>query len=336
MERDTTVLVTGATGSIGYVLAKRLAASGASVRAMARSPEKAAALKEIAGITIVSADLSRPESLRGCLDGCSLVVHCAAKLSGSDRAAFQAINVTGTQALIDEAVRAGVERFVHLSTIGVYGFAQAENITEEFLWPQSQHLYVTTKRQAERVVSEAAGKIPITIARLGDVVGPGQYTWTIGFIEKINRGLLHPPTDRASGILNLVYIDNLVDALLVIGSHPTAVGEIFNVVDGTPILTSEYIRRLARMTGKRPFAVPVFAIKGAAFLLMAGDLLRGREASVTPGDVDYLTHKATISGEKIRSRLGWKPAVDMEEGFRRTADWLRSEGYLPAGRAGQD
>jgi nucleoside-diphosphate-sugar epimerase len=324
------IFITGATGSIGSELARRWSESGQAVRAMVRNPARAAALQSLPNVEIVPGDLSQPESLGGCLEGCSLVYHCAAKLSGSDKAAFQAINVTGAQALIDEAVRSGVERFIDISSIAVYGYCQAENITEELPWSKADLQYVSTKQEAERRVQAAGDKIPLVIARPGDVYGPGQSTWTIGFIQKLNQGILQPPTNKASGFLNPVYITNLIDALVLLGTHPAAVGQAFNVVDGTPIRVSDYIRRMARIAGKRVFPVPTFALRGAATLLMAADLLRGREASVTPAELEYLLHKSTFSNAKMRSMLGWKPAIDMEEGLRRTEEWLRKEGYLRA------
>ena len=328
MKSSKPILVTGATGSIGSVLVKRLSESGQIVRAVVRNPDRAAALRSMANVEIVPGDLSKPDSLRGCAEGCSQVYHCAAKLSGSNRAAFYAINVTGTQAIINEAIRSNVERLIYTSTISVYGLSEAENITEEFPWPKCDLPYIATKQEAERMVWATAEQIPITVARLGDVVGPGQYGWTISFIEKINQGMLKPPVDAESGFLNPVYIDNLVDALLLMSTHPAAHGQAFNVVDGAPIRISDYIRRLTQMAGKRTFALPAIALKGAAALLMGIDLLRGREAPITPGVIDMLLHKATISAEKIRDVLGWTPAINQEEAFRRTEQWLRREGYL--------
>ncbi len=324
------VFISGATGSVGSRFAGRLSETGQAVRVLVRNPERAAALQRMANVTVIPGDLTRPESLRGCMEGCSLVYHCAAKLGGMNMAASQVINVDGTQALLDETVRSGVERFIHLSTIAVYGFSCEQNITEEFPWPESSEPYITTKQQAERLVQKAAEKIPVSIARLGDVIGPGQFTWTINFIQKINQGVLTPPREADSGFVNPVYIDNLIDALLLLGAHPAAAGQIFNVVDGTPIRTSDYIRRMAGMAGKTPFALPGAVMKGIATLLMVLDTLRGREATATPGDVEYLLKKSTFSAQKIREMLGWKPAVDLEEGFRRTEEWLRGAGYLAA------
>jgi nucleoside-diphosphate-sugar epimerase len=325
----TPTFITGATGSIGFALAKRLSDSGTPIRAMVRDMGRAEQLRPLANVELVPGDLARPGSLRGLLDGCGVVYHCAAKILGSDPAAYQAINVGGTMALLDEAMRAGVKRFVYISTIAVYGFDHAENITEDYAWPITSNLYSLTKQAAERAVWAVADRLPVVIARPGDTVGPNQYSWTVQFVERITQGLLRPPLKSESGTLNPVYIDNLVDALLLLGTHPAAVGQAFNVVDGTPILMCDYIRLLAQMAGRRVFPVPAALIKGAAMLLALTARLRGREAMATPESVRFLLHKATFSAEKLRSTLRWSPAVSWEEGLRRTEVWLRSEGYIP-------
>ena len=322
------ILVTGATGSIGSVLVKRLCELGYRVRAIVRNPRKAAALMGMTNVEIFPSDLNQPDTLHGCAEGCSLAYHCAAKLPSGDWAGSYATNVAGTKAVIAEAVRASVERLIYTSTIGVYGLSEVENITEETPWSEYNHPYFKTKQEAERVVWQAAGEIPITIARVGDVMGPGQFTWTIDLIQKLNRGLLQPPLDSESGFLNLIYIDNLVDALLLMGTHPAAPKQIFNVVDGTPIHSGDYFRRLAQMAGKRITPLPAIVLKGASTILMGLDLLRGREALFSPGGVDYLLRKGKIYPNKLQSVVGWVPAVPQEEAFSRTEQWLCEEGYL--------
>jgi nucleoside-diphosphate-sugar epimerase len=102
--------VTGATGSIGSMLAKRLSDNGSHVRVLVCDLSQAKNLKMLAGMEVLSGDLSRPKSLHGVLTGCSVVYPAAAKLLGSNHASFQAVNVDGTIALLDEAIRAQVER----------------------------------------------------------------------------------------------------------------------------------------------------------------------------------------------------------------------------------
>ena len=328
MESSKLILVTGATGSIGSVLVKRLSEAGQCLRVVVRNPDRAVHLRRMPHVEIVLGDLSRPDSLRDCAKGCSLVYHCAAQLPSPDWAKSHATNVAGTQAIIHEAARANVERLIYTSTIGVYGLSKAQNITEETPWSQYNQPYFRTKQEAERLVWQAMDQIPTTIARVGDVIGPGQYSWTIDLIQKVKRGLLTPPLDSESGFLNPVYIDNLVDVLLLMGVHPAAPGQIFNVVDGTPIRTGDYFRRLAQMAGKQLTRLPAILMKAGSTILMGYDLLRGRETSFFPGSIDYLLRKGKIYPIKLQSVLGWAPAVPQEEAFRRTEQWLLQEGYL--------
>ncbi len=327
MDNAGPVLVTGATGSIGSVLVRRLSETGRRpIRALVRNPERAARVAGVRKVEIVAGDLARPDSLRGSADGCSLVYHCAAEVTSSNWNRSRTANVDGTAAMLEEAVRAGAGRFVYTSTIGVYGLPSDEVITEETPWTPYHTPYFETKQEAERVVQQAMNRLPVVIARLGDVFGPGQYVWTINLVEQMQRGVLMPPV--GGGWLNPVYIENLVDALLLLGEHRGAAGEIFNVVDGAPISTADLFRRYLKMAGKRPTPMPAFLLKAAAWLLMRLDLLRGRDPWVSPGVVDYLLRKGKIYPEKLRGRLGWMPAVGQAEAFDRTETWLRQEGYL--------
>ena len=97
MESPKPILVTGATGRLGYLLVKRLSETGQSIRALVRNPDRAARLRSMPDVEIVLCDLSRLDSLRDCAAGCSLAYHCAAKLLSPDWEGSYATNVAGTQ-----------------------------------------------------------------------------------------------------------------------------------------------------------------------------------------------------------------------------------------------
>jgi len=322
------ILVTGATGSIGSFLVRRLAESGQRVRALVRNPDRAASLRSLPSVEFHAGDLAQPGSLRGCAGGCSIVYHLAAKMHGSDWASSRAVNITGTQALIDESFRAGVDRFVYASTIGVYGLAKDDPITEETPWTEYNLPYFTTKQEAERIVWKSYDRLPVVVARIGDAIGPGQTSWSITLLETANRGLLKLPLDSQTGTLNPIYIDNLIDALLLLGTHPTAPGQIFNVVDGFPIRSSDYFRFIHKIVGKKATALPFFLMKGGATVLMWLEKLQGREPMTSPTALLYQYRKGKIYPEKMKTLLGWSPTISKEEAFRRTEDWLRQQGYL--------
>jgi len=292
------------------------------VRGLARSPDKARGLQRL-GIEVVFGDLSRPDSLRGLLDDCAVVYHTAAKLTGRERAEFHTVNVQGTAALLEEAHKAHIERFVHLSSVAVYGYPHAGNISETHPWQDTTDPYCQTKQEAERVVWSASDRLSITIVRPGDVFGPRQRIWTDQFFRLIRKGLVHPPIGTA--MLNPVYIDNLLDALLILGEHPAAMGEAFNVVDGTPIPMSEYIRYLARIAKRRVISIPPFVLRITASALEFQAYLRRIEPFTTRSAAEFLLHDTTFSNDKVHNQVGWSPAVGWDEAMRRTVEWLRNE-----------
>src|SRR5215207_5245192 len=116
-----TVLVTGATGFLGGVTARRLAQDGARVRALARSPERAKYLRDCENIELVYGDITQPETLQPIMDGVDTVFHTAVDYGSMERQ--RAVNVEGTRNLANAAADAGVRRLVHVSSIAVYGYA---------------------------------------------------------------------------------------------------------------------------------------------------------------------------------------------------------------------
>jgi nucleoside-diphosphate-sugar epimerase len=316
-------LVTGASGSVGSALVARLSRNGIPVRAVVRDPSRGIALRELPAVEVAVHDLTRPAGLERALDGCGVVYHCAGKMMGDDTAAYDAVNAEGTRALLRAAAAARVTRFVHLSTIGVYGFIRAEGVDEEQAFGADSNPYRRSKEAAEAAVRAASDSFEVTIARLGPVIGPNQYAWTTQFLELIRSGLSIAPTDRTSGMLNFTYVDNLLDALLELGSHPKAVGEAFNVVDGTPILVSDYIRELAALLDRRVRSAPAFVLRAAAVGLMLQNKLRGRQG-VTVESVRTLLQKVTIDNAKLRREIGWSPRVDLDEALAAIGVWARS------------
>lgn len=327
---DKPVFITGATGSIGGVLARRFANQGTRLRLLVRDRKKAVALQTLPCVELVDGDIGQPLSIQGVLEGCGVVFHCAAKLQGSHLDEYVRVNVQGTEALVKEAIRARIDRFVHISSFAVYGYPNAQAITEEHEWVEHGDTpYVSTKQEAEKAVRHMCegGGLKFSIARPGDVYGPGQFTWTIQFVQLLRRGVLHPPTASSSGMINLVYIDNLVDALLLLGEHPKALGQAFNIVD-QPISMHDYIVMLANMARVPALAVPGGFLYAVAGLLQFFGEQGGREARITRDGVSFLLYKSTISSYKLRSLLGWAPRVSVEEAMRLTEVWLRANGYI--------
>ncbi|MBI4588601.1 MAG: NAD-dependent epimerase/dehydratase family protein [Candidatus Rokubacteria bacterium] len=331
--RGKTALVTGAAGCVGGRLAERLAADeGMRVRALVRDPAKARRLGKTDGIEVVRGDVTRPDSLRPAVAGCQLVFHAAARVGDwGTRTEFYEANVRGTENVLEAALAAGLERFVHISSIAVYGI-EAGPGTDEF----SPHRpcgdnYIDTKIEAERLAFEyyRGRGLPLTVIQPSSIYGPHAGIWTVRPVElmRTHRMAL---IGGGRGLCPPVYIDNLVDGIVLATRHDQAVGEAFIITDGLSVTWKEFFGFYARMMGRGSFlSFPKSLAWLAALVVEAGARLTGWRPTFTRTTIRTLTLRSTYDITKARERLGYVPRLSLEEGMRRTEAWLREEGYLP-------
>ncbi|HEX9923568.1 MAG TPA: SDR family NAD(P)-dependent oxidoreductase [Anaerolineae bacterium] len=323
-------LVTGATGFIGGRLAERLVTEGIQVRALTRTPANGQWLAEL-GVELVPGDITDPASLRTAIAGCQLVFHAAAWVSeGGTKAEVWAVNVTGTQNVVDAALVAGIERFVHLSSCAVYGSLQQPNIDENTPTRMRGNLYGDSKVAAEDVVFRAyrAQGLPVVIARASQVYGPRSRQYTIRQIEIIKAGKM-VLIDKGRHLCKPIYIDNLIDGLILCAQVEAAVGEAINFTDDAPIPWREFYGAYGRMLGINSFPAVPFALAWLiGYYNEITARLRGKKASLNRGIL--MTHRSSnsFSNQKARELLGWEPNVDLAQGMMLTEAWLRAEGYL--------
>lgn len=328
--RSETILVTGATGYIGSCLSHRLLdLDHANVRALVRDPSRATALAE-RGASIVEGDLTEPATLSTAVEGATCIFHCAAWVDEQgSKAQMWAVNVEGTHHLIDAASAQGNPRFVHLSSCAVYGSPQVFGITEETPLHEGASLYHDSKIASEQVVWQAhAGGLPTVIARPSQVYGPGSSQFTVRPVQMIRRGQMIL-IDGGRHLFKPVYIDNLIDALILCGTHTGAVGEAFNLTDGYALPWRLYFGGYANMVGVRRLPAVPFPLAWAAaagYELMGK--MQGKRTSVTRRAVASLRSTNSFSNLKARQILGWEPKVGFEEGMRRTRVWLAENGFL--------
>ena len=330
--RGKCALVTGATGFIGGRLAERLAVEeGVQVRALARNPQKGQWLADL-GIEVVPGDITAPDSLQTAVAGCELVFHCAAWVSeGGTKDEVWAVNVTGTQNLVDAALTTGnVERFVYLSSCAVYGSVQRHNIDEQTPTQMRGNLYADSKVAAEEVVFNAYQErgLPVVAARASQAYGPGAKQFTIRPVEVINSGKM-VLVDGGRHLCKPVYIDNLIDGLILCAKVEAAAGEAINFTDGSPIPWRNFFGAYGRMVGVDSFpSVPYPLAWSIAWLNEIKASLRGRKTGLNRAAVKALRSSNSFSNQKAQTLLGWTPKVNFEEGMNLTENWLRAEGYL--------
>ncbi|MCR6701105.1 MAG: NAD-dependent epimerase/dehydratase family protein [Dokdonella sp.] len=305
-------LVTGAAGFLGRALVKALRARGQRVRVLVRRP--VAAYRDDAGIEQIVGDLGDPRIVDHAVGGVPLVYHVGAAMRGSARD-FEAGTVWGTRNVVDACLRHGTGRLVYVSSMSVFDHAgrdPAMPMTEASALeptPQARGAYTQTKLNAERYVAEAIDHrgLPAVIVRPGQIFGPGAETVTPNAVVALAGRWL--AIGEGEQTIPLVYVDDVVDALLLAGERPEAAGRTFNIVDPEPVTQAAYLARAQRKlgTGLRVTRVPVKVFMGLAWgVELLGKLLR-RDVPLTRYRVRSLRPLANFDTAAARDGLGWTP-----------------------------
>lgn len=324
-----TVLVTGVNGFVGQPLCKRLVSEGLKVVGTVRAKERTSEVPS--GVDAVPIGLIGPDTdWSKALDGIDTVVHLAARVHvmndtvADPLAAFRQVNVAGTEKLARMAANVGVRRFIYISSIKVNGEntglrteGRGLSFSEEDA-PAPQDLYGISKWEAEQTLNHIATEtgLEVVILRPPLVYGPYVKANFLRLLKLTKLGLTLP----FGGLCNqrsMIYVENLVDAIMTCLEHPEAAGETFFVSDGVDISTSQLIRMIASSMGKKPMFMPFPPI----LLNMLGKVT-GKSA-----EVERLTGSLCMDSSKIRRILDWEPPFTMEEGIRETVRWFAESSY---------
>jgi uncharacterized protein YbjT (DUF2867 family) len=300
-----TLAVTGGTGFVGSHLLRMALALGYDVRALTRGwkpPED-----EIAW---VDGALDRPETLLKLCSGADAVIHLAGAINARDRAGFEAVNVAGTAAMIDAARKAGVRRFVHVSSL-----AAREPQLSAYGW---------SKARSERLV--AASGLDWTVVRPPAIYGPGDRE-TFELFKMARRGLVAlPPKGRFS----VIHVEDLCRLVLALLDDADSWTETYEPDDGREggWQHRQFARTLGRIYGRRAvtLAMPRPVLRIASGL---DRLFRRGNAKLTRDRVGYFCHPDWVAEPQKRppERL-WRPEVKTATGLKQTADWYREQGWL--------
>lgn len=313
------VLVTGGDGFIGACLVERLCALGADVRSLSRDAARPAPVCH----TRVVGDVTLPHRLGDALDGCDTIFHCAAT-GGGTLANARAVNVEGTRNVLRASLDAGVEHIVHVSSIAVHATPLPESVDERqpLVNSAAAGAYAVSKAEAEHVVSEFPRA---TIVRPTCVYGPGSPTWVLAPLARVRDQHIRL-VDGGRGLINLIYVDDLVDLLLLAADSP---GEVF-IANAYATRWADYLGAFGAMLRMPPPAT--VSANTAAAVARAGQWhfrFTRRRAALLESDIAQQTNRTRFENRKAREALGWSPRFDLAAGMRETEAWLRASAYLP-------
>lgn len=300
-----TLAVTGATGFVGSHLIRLAKERGHPVRALTRAwrpPEE--------GVDWIEGTLERPDSLLRLSQSSDVIIHIAGAINARDRAGFEAVNVGGTAAMVDAARRAGVRRFIHISSLSA-----REPELSNYGW---------SKAKSERIV--AASGLDWTIIRPPAIYGPGDKE-TFELFRMARRGLVAlPPRGRFS----VIHVADLCRLILAIIDADESWSETYEPDDGTAEGWEHrhFARTLGRAFGKRAttISMPRLVMHAAA---RADGLVRRGKAKLTRDRARYFCHPDWVARAERRppSQL-WTPQVRTPSGLKETAAWYREQGWI--------
>lgn len=315
--RGRSVLVTGGTGFIGSHLVDELIHQGADIRVLSRSGrglERWPASK----VRTVQGDLTERDSLNGVCDGIHTLFHLASHAHVLDAPVNETsghLQVTeqGTLALLEEAEKAGVKRFVFISSVKAMGEENAICL-DETMPPRPEHPYGLAKLHAERAVLAGARRcgMQASVLRLPMVYGPGNKGNLPRMIAAIRRGRF-PPLPEVPNRRSMVHVEDTVQAMLLAAVRKEADGQVYIVTDGRDYSTRE-IHRLIALSLHRPpprWGIPMGLLQaGAKF----GDLVlrAGLPMPLHSSSLRKLLGSSWFSIAKIKRELGYRPRYDLK------------------------
>jgi len=320
-EGGVRAVVTGATGFVGRHLTEALLERGWHITAAVRRPQRLGALAD--ALTVVRWDATEPvpEALRQAIHKANCLFHVAGLIKTPDAAQFYRVNTAATVKLYD-ACRGSKCRFLFVSSQAAAGPAFRPVPLSESAIPRPHCHYGLSKLKAESYIRSSA-HTPFVIARPSLVFGPGDAE-TAQLVRVVRLGFI-PAVPAHLRLLSVIYVYDLVNALVLLATHPDAVGKVFFVAHPQPVSMVRFLKEMAQVLGRsaRRINLPCSFMELAAY---GGDVL-ARLTKTTPSinshKLPHILARWWLCSPKRLMRLGWRPRFSLKNAL---AHWLAPSG----------
>jgi nucleoside-diphosphate-sugar epimerase len=318
-----TIFITGATGLVGSHATEEALKRGHRVRALVRATSDTRWLDQW-GVETIRGDLEDAESLKAGIKGADWVFNCAAKVGDwGTLQEFRKLNVDALGLLLDAARETRLERFVHVSSLGVYE-GRDHFGTDESVPPAANSLdaYTRSKTEAEALVLDHHRRhgLPAAVVRPGFIYGERDRTVLPKLLYNLRRGRFFY-FGSGDQVLNCIYVKNLVEGIFLAAANPGALGEVFNLTDGTRVTKRQFVGRVAELDGLEPPTrrLPLGLARVLANLVEGAAKLRRAKTPplINKARFKFLGLNLEYSIEKARRVLGYQPPFSFEEGIER-------------------
>ncbi|MGM0404421.1 MAG: NAD-dependent epimerase/dehydratase family protein [Thermodesulfobacteriota bacterium] len=322
-------LITGAGGFIGSFLLEAWTGRGDEARVLFLPGENAEAAEK-RGAEIFRGDLTRPETLKGIGDGVEIVFHLAARVvDWGSKKVFSRIMVDGTRNLLEAAGQ--IDRFVYFSSIAALGFGRdLVGLDEDAVRKPCGVPYSDTKMEAEDLVTDfcRSRQIAYTIIRPANVTGP-KSVWVTDIIDAFMRGPL-PLIAGGKNPGSFVYIDNLVDGILLAAEADIARNRTYHFRDDYTLDWKTYLEALGALVEKKPAGNIPFSVAWGLGAIMERLLTPlGVRPPMTRLAAGVMGKNNDVNVTRARTELGWKTRITEDAAMSEIKDWV-TRVYLPS------
>jgi nucleoside-diphosphate-sugar epimerase len=311
---------------VGSHLAQALRARGDGVSALVRVRLRAGPLVAL-GCHIVEGRLEDAAALEALVAGADVVYHVAGLVAARREPEFLRVNRDGAAAVARASLRAGVGRFVLVSSLSATGPSRPGHPVDEESGPGPVTAYGRSKRAGEEAARATA--VPLTVLRPPAVYGPRDRAF-LALFRTASHGFA-PLLGDGTQELTLVHADDLARALVAAGTSRATLGRTYHAGHGEAVTQRQLAKAVGRAVGRRVrcLALPGPLVRGVLGLAGAATRAAGRAPLLDRDKANELLAPAwTCSSEALRRDAGWAAEIPLERGLAETARWYRETGWL--------
>ncbi len=330
MYKKMAILVTGATSAVGYFIAKKLREEYPKdeIKALIRSDKKYPELEEL-GINFVKGDLTDKESLVKALEGIDDIYNAAGEARDDiPSRLYYDVNVTGTKNLLEAFIENKGKKFLHISTVGIYGYKIKNQPIKEEHPKKSDHPYHETKWIAEQLVFKYAKEHGFFAAAVRPpyIVGPMDRQVAPRIFNYLLNDRKIPLVGTGKAVISFVHHEDVARALVMCGATEGANGKAFHVI-GSTCTAREMFELAGEITGKEPIfqeiSFPVAMIAAVFSEIMAK--LKRSTPKISRRRVNQFSRTRVYSLEKINQIVGFEPEYSTKDAFQDAFDWMKEQ-----------
>ncbi|MDP3790893.1 MAG: NAD-dependent epimerase/dehydratase family protein [Candidatus Omnitrophota bacterium] len=324
-------LITGATGFVGSHIAERLIKEGEEVITLVRKTSKTDFLKNI-GAKFAYGDINDVDSIKDAMRGIDIVYHSAA-LADEWISPKQArrVNVDGTRNLLNCALEAKVKRFVFISSLAVLGMRDHHGTNADAPYHKTGDSYIDTKIDSEQLVMGYYKKygLPVTVVRPGFVFGPRDNKLIPRLSDRLGKKQFMF-VGSGKNKINSVYVENLTDAIILAARSDKAIGQKYNVTNDSGMTLEDLVFKIVdiwKFDKPKKHIPKAMAYLVCHVLTAIARLTKAKEPPyITKTRIKFLCLNLDFDIAKTRNDLGYVPRVSIEDGLRRTKEWMQKKG----------